>query len=227
MCKLTLKHQLNVNYIWKSQKGYSIQGHKETEEYALKLHGNTYGQKQAGRVWYQHLTKGLIKELGFTQSKIDPCVFYKGKWIYVLYTDDSILTGPNKTELAIIVQQINQTKLNITIQGEIQDFLGVTIDRLKDGRIKFSQPLLIQKIINTLGLKDNTKTKRIPMASSKRLLRHKKSTPFDNSFNYRSIIGLLNYFLMLVHTVTSPKPHISVIDFLQNQNKNMAQLSDG
>ena len=27
----------------------------ENKDYALKLHGNTYGQKQAGRVWFQHL----------------------------------------------------------------------------------------------------------------------------------------------------------------------------
>ena len=38
----------------------------------------------------------LVNELGFKQSKVDECVFYRGQTIYVLNTDDSILAGPSK-----------------------------------------------------------------------------------------------------------------------------------
>jgi Reverse transcriptase (RNA-dependent DNA polymerase) len=41
----------------------------------LKLLKNVYGQKQAGRVWSQHLSKGLHK-LGFKPSQIDVCVYH-------------------------------------------------------------------------------------------------------------------------------------------------------
>jgi hypothetical protein len=37
--------------------------------HVLKLLKNLYGQKQAGRVWNQHLVKGL-KSIGFKQSKV-------------------------------------------------------------------------------------------------------------------------------------------------------------
>ena len=37
--------------------------------------------------------------MGFIQSKVDEYVFYKGNIMYVLYTDDSILAGPNKQEI--------------------------------------------------------------------------------------------------------------------------------
>jgi hypothetical protein len=143
--------------------GYNVKDGENTD-YALKLHGNTYGQKQAGRVWFQHLTKRLIKKVGFTQSKIDECVFYNGNVIYVLYTDDSILTGPNKKELEQIVEDIKAAKLDITVEGEITDFLGVTIERHRDGTIEFKQPLLINKILEALHMDEKTKAKPIPMA---------------------------------------------------------------
>eukprot|EP00957_Ditylum_brightwellii_P144572 11012538-Ditylum_brightwellii.AAC.1 len=43
--------------------------------HVLKLLKNVYGQKQADRVWYNHLKDRLVK-IGFTQSAIDECVFY-------------------------------------------------------------------------------------------------------------------------------------------------------
>ena len=39
---------------------------QDRKEYVLKLEKNLYGQKQAGRVWYLHLRKNLLK-LGFNQ----------------------------------------------------------------------------------------------------------------------------------------------------------------
>ena len=68
------------------------------KDYVLKLHRNVYGQKQAGRVWNQYLVDHLVNAVGFKQSKVDECVFYRGNVIYVLYTDDSILAGPSQDE---------------------------------------------------------------------------------------------------------------------------------
>ena len=68
-------------------------------DYVLRLHRNVYGQKQAGRVWNKYLVNKLVNEAGFKQSKVDKCVFYRGSVMYVLYTDDSILAGPNQEEI--------------------------------------------------------------------------------------------------------------------------------
>ena len=57
-----------------------------------------YGQKNAGRVWNKYLVNKLTK-IGFTQSNIDECIFYKGQYMYVLYTYESIVVGPNPQEL--------------------------------------------------------------------------------------------------------------------------------
>jgi hypothetical protein len=63
--------------------------YSDKDKYVLKLIKNLFGQKQAGKVWYDHLKERLTK-LGFTQSKFDECVFYYGKTIFLVYTDDTI-----------------------------------------------------------------------------------------------------------------------------------------
>ncbi len=85
-------------------KGFEVQD--EGQDYVLKLK-NLFGQKQAGRVWNQHLVNKL-KEVAFILSEIDECLFYKGKSAFVLYTDDSILAGPDPQELDDIIQPKNE-----------------------------------------------------------------------------------------------------------------------
>ncbi len=57
-----------------------------------------------------------------------------------------------------------------------------------------TQPNLANQICNDLGFQANTKGKTIPAASSRVLKRHQASKKFDNSYNYRSVIGKINYF---------------------------------
>eukprot|EP00546_Thalassionema_frauenfeldii_P000512 CAMPEP_0178932584 /NCGR_PEP_ID=MMETSP0786-20121207/22717_1 /TAXON_ID=186022 /ORGANISM="Thalassionema frauenfeldii, Strain CCMP 1798" /LENGTH=505 /DNA_ID=CAMNT_0020609929 /DNA_START=184 /DNA_END=1701 /DNA_ORIENTATION=- len=156
----------------KIPRGFQIDQGK-SEDYLLELKKNLYGTKNAGRIWNQYLTDKLVKEVGFTQSEVEECVFYKGKTMCVLYTDDSIIAG--------------------------QDFLGVNIDRKDDGSIHLTQPHLIDQIIKDLGLDDEknkghvVKTKETPASSSKLLTKHTDSPEFDNQFTYRSVLGKCNY----------------------------------
>ena len=174
-------------------KGLDIEG-KRSEDYVLKINRNIYGQKQAGRVWNQYLVNKLVNELGFVQSKIDECLFYRGEVMYALYTDDSILAGPSKPEIDKIIKEMRTHKLNITDEGDITDFLGVNIENRGDGTVKLSQPHLVDQILKDLRLEsDDVKTKSTPAASSKILSRHPESPPFDDSFHFRSVIGKLNY----------------------------------
>jgi abortive infection bacteriophage resistance protein len=83
--------------------------------HALKIKRNIYAQKQAGRVWNKHLvTKLTSKQVGFKQSKVNECVFYRGRSIYGLYTDDSILAGPDEAELKQIVEDMKASGLHLT-----------------------------------------------------------------------------------------------------------------
>lgn len=70
--------------------GVKLEDGSDTRDYVLQIHRNIYGQKQAGRVWNKFIVSKLVGELGFKQSKVDECVFYRGKTMYVLNTDDSL-----------------------------------------------------------------------------------------------------------------------------------------
>jgi len=152
-------------------KGFQVEG-ENSKDYVLELHRNVYGQKQAGRVWNKYLTNILINKVGFKQSKVDECVFYRGKVMYVLYTDDSILAGPDLDEIEQAIADIKAAKLDITIEGDIQDFLGVNIDRKPDGSIHMTQPHLIDQILSELKIPINTNPKSTPASSSKLISRH-------------------------------------------------------
>jgi hypothetical protein len=80
---------------------------------------------------------------------------------------------------------MKKAKLDITIEGDLQDFLGVNIEQKEDGTIHLTQPHLIDQILEDLRLdQDHVKEKTTPASSSRLLSRHSDSEPFDNSFNY-------------------------------------------
>ena len=177
----------------KIPKGFKI-NEGLNDEYVLEIKRNIYGQVNAGRVWNDYLTDRLVNKLGFKQSKVDKCMFYRGKTMYLLYTDDSILAGPDKNEIDKIISDIRGAGLDITEEGDIQDFLGVNITRNEDGTILLHQPHLVDEILHDLWLtNDKVSTKRIPMASSRLLTYHADSPSFDRSFDYRSVIGKMLY----------------------------------
>jgi hypothetical protein len=160
--------------------------------HVLKLKKNLYGQKQAGRVWNQHLVKGL-KKVGFKQSKADECVFYRGKVIFAVYVDDGYFCGPNEKDIDKAIKDLRKAGYDIEDKGDLKDYLGVNVDYLANGRIKLSQPHLIDQIVHDIGLTTRSPTKSTPAKSSVILQRDELGQPFDQSFHYRSVIGKLNY----------------------------------
>ena len=174
-------------------RGFKVPGGIDRKAVVLKLHRNLYGQKQAGWVWYEYLRKRLVTKAGFVQSKHDKCLFYRGKVMYALYIDDSILGAPTPQELEEAIKAIKDAKLQITLEGDLADFLGVKIERKSTKEIIFTQPHLIDDILNDLGLKHVKDGKETPAASSRILTRNDNGVDHDKSFHYRSVIGKLNY----------------------------------
>jgi hypothetical protein len=75
--------------------------------HVLKLLKNLYGQKQAGRVWNQFLTKGLTK-IGFKQSKVDECVFFCNDVMFIVYIDDGIFASPSQKAIDQAIKELKQ-----------------------------------------------------------------------------------------------------------------------
>ena len=167
----------------------------------MKLKKNLYGQKQAGRVWNQYLTQRLIDN-GFTQSKVDKCLFYYKRCMMMVYVDNTILCGPTQDKVDDIVSILGEL-FDVEDQGDLNDYLGVKVEHLSDGRIKFTQPHLIDQILEDLHLtQPGTKTTPTPALLTKVLQPDDDGRPFDGNFHYRSVIGKLN-FLENQHAPTS------------------------
>ena len=84
-----------------------------------------------------------MHSIGLRSSDIDEYLFYRGQSVFVLYTDDSILAGPDSSELDKILEDMKIVGLKLTVEGDISDFLGVQIDRTEDRGFHLSQPHLI------------------------------------------------------------------------------------
>jgi len=184
--------------------GFTVPGRTITEQdrkdYVLKLEKNLYGQKQAGRVWYLHLRKNLMK-LGFQPSQHDECVFYYGKTVFIVYTDDTILLGPDKDEIDLLVKRLSRN-FKIEDQGDLSDYLGIKIERKPDGTLEWTQPTLIQSILKDLkldgeeikGRQNKPNIKPIPAHTSVPLTDHRDSPDHNpKDFEYRQVIGKLLY----------------------------------
>ena len=104
--------------------------------------------------------------------------------MYALYIDDSILGAPTRKELDAAIKAIQDAKLHITFEGDLADFLGVKIERKSTNEIIFTQPHLIDNILNDLGLKHAKDGKETPTASSQILIRIDDRVDHDKSFHY-------------------------------------------
>jgi hypothetical protein len=173
-------------------KGVTIANGHNRSKYTIRLNKNLYGQKQAGRVWYQYLAKNL-SELGFTQSLVDQCVFYRGTCVLLVYVDNTIILGPVKADVDQAIALI-KTKFQLGEEGDLCDYLGIKVTKLPGGTITLTQPHLIDAILTDLKLQSTrTKGRETPALSSVILYKDPKGPPFDESFHYRSIIGKLNF----------------------------------
>jgi hypothetical protein len=150
-------------------------------------------KKQAGRVWNQHLVNGLVNVLNFNQSTVNKCVFYRGVSVLLMYVDDGILCGTSADEIQTIINELGDL-FNITDEGEVDAHLGVKISKPTSDTIELKQPHLIQQIIDDMGMKSNTMTKEDKAAPSSTILRRDlDGKPLEEKWDYRSVIGKLNF----------------------------------
>ena len=136
---------------------------------------------------------GSSPRLDLCNPNMTNAYFIGGKVRYTLYIDDSILGAPTRQELEEAIKAIKDAKLQITLEGDLTDFLGVKIEWKSTDKIIFTQPHLIDDILNDLGLKHAKDGKETPTVSSQILMRNDNGVDHDKSFHYRSVIGKLNY----------------------------------
>lgn len=133
------------------------------------------------------------------------CVYYRKNVSLLLYTDDGIFIGPTQGEIQECYDLLSSPytdtdgviwrSFKMTDDGDLSDYLGVKIEELPNGTcIKLSQPHLIKGILDDLGFSaDKTKSKPTPAASTLKINRDLHGEKMDTEWNYRSVIGKLNF----------------------------------
>ena len=173
-------------------KGFNVPNGKN-EDYCLQLIKNVYGTRQGSRTWNRHIHNGLIK-LGFTQSKMDECLYFRNKTILLLYVDDAIIIDPREDEIYKVQGELLDAGYDLTDEGTLDDYLGVHITRDEiAGQFHLTQPKLIESILKDMNFQENTSSVPFPAKISQVLDKAVDEPSHAADWNYRSIIGKLNY----------------------------------
>ena len=119
---------------------------------SIKLQRSLYGLKQSGRMWYNRLSKYLLKE-GYVNNPICPCVFIKksetGFAIIAVYVDDLNLVGTPE-ELTKTAEYLKK-EFEMKDLGKTKFCIGLQIEHFPNG-VLVHQSTYIKKILKRFNM---------------------------------------------------------------------------
>lgn len=186
-----LNGTLEEEVYMKQPKGYEKKGQ---EHLVCRLRKSIYGLKQSSRCWNTALDSHL-REMGFTQSKSDPCIYMSGgeDAFYIgVYVDDMILAGRDKTRIKGVKRDLS-SKFDIKDLGKLSYFLGISIIQNQEERKTWmGQPAYTEKLLTKMGMHD-CKPVKTPVEPGSHLVKGtEKDTAVDREL-YQSLVGSLMY----------------------------------
>jgi hypothetical protein len=201
--------------------GYQ-KGNPELHDHVMKIKTSLYGDRRAANLWYAKIRQALeSKAIGFTCSEFDPCLFIRSDCIICLYVDDAILHARNDATLTAVLKQIDDAGFAFSRDADFSSYLGVKVEHLADGSKKLSQPGLTQQLLEVMGMTDCNPS-RTPISGP--VFGYPNAEEHDDSFNYRSAIGMLMYLgnntcpeisfainACAQHSVNPKKPHADAV----------------
>lgn len=163
----------------------------------MKLKKSLYGSTIAPRLWYEKISKGLI-DRGFVASKMDPCLFISSTVILVLYVDDCCIFSRNPNDIDKLLKSFDddgdEFNWEMTIEGSVTEFLGIEMTPVNDTNgWKLTQRGLIDKVLDTTGLTDCNSNSTPTSSDGKPLGKDADGEPFNEEWNYASVVGMLLY----------------------------------
>ena len=116
----------------------------------------------------------------------------------MFYVNDGLFFAKNQKDIDKAIRDLRNVKkakkkLTLDDQGDVNDYLGINFERLKDGKLKLSQPQIIDDILVELGIDDNWMAKPVAASPAKILSRDINAESVKPPFDYRKVIGKLNF----------------------------------
>jgi hypothetical protein len=136
-----------------------------------------------------YVPKIKVGKIGFWVDDNDPCLFTKRGCIFVNYVDDGIFVAEDQETISQVLSSLKEQQLDFDEMGSLMmDYLGVHVgDGETPGTIELTQPDLIQRIIEVLGL---TAASTISTPAERALGLCGDEEPALGSSNYKSVVGM-------------------------------------
>ena len=185
-----LNGELEEDIYMMQPEGFAVKGQKNL---VCKLNKSIYGLKQSPRCWNQNLD-AFLKELNFIQSKSDPCVYTRinGElMIIAIYVDDIVIAGKSVGQIDELKEKL-KCKYKLSDLGDLKYFLGVKVDKLKNGSFFLSQEAFTRRILQTFRLADANPVKT-PVDINVKLRASDEKSKLCDPVLYQSAIGSLLY----------------------------------
>jgi hypothetical protein len=110
----------------------------------------------------------------------------------VCFVDDVAISAKNPQEIDELIERLRKKGFELTREGTLHEFLGIKLVRNSDNNtITMTQQGLIQKIIKTTEM-EGCNPNWLP-APMKALGIDPDGEPMNESWNYRSVVGMLLY----------------------------------
>lgn len=176
-------------------------GFQRQDGKVYKLRKSLYGLRQAARVWNQTLHESLTKN-GFQQNGTDNCLYLLksgGEVVHLLiHVDDMLAATSNERLLDNAMEEVGKD-FELKCLGIAKHYVGIDLDRDKDGHFWISQSAYIRKIIESAKL-TNAKPSKLPLDTGYYKL---DGEVLNSNEEYRRLIG------MLLFLATNSRPDIA------------------
>jgi len=117
----------------------------------LILQKALYVLKQAPRLWYEDIDE-YLQSIGFRQTAEDPNLYLQQGVLLVLYVDDLLIAHNRAEGRGHRIKQLLQNKYKMCDLGAAKRYLGIEIERTKDGGFSICQRGYINTIIQRFML---------------------------------------------------------------------------
>lgn len=191
--KRTLFKYIQSVYVREPPRADGTYKHGKTFRRLLR---NVYGG-ESGACYFLEEVFTILHNNGLTVSAVDQCLLHKSHddgthTLVALSSDDHIVTATNQRNLDAYYNLLSQTYETKRL-GRPSKYLGWNFSYSSNGSIGISQPLLVAKLIDTMGM-DGVKPSSTPYIWNESLYSPLTPTP-QMSLQYRFLLTILQRWL--------------------------------
>jgi Reverse transcriptase (RNA-dependent DNA polymerase) len=154
-----------------------------------------YGLPDAGRAYYLAYKEHLMQH-GYFPTASDPCLFVRFEgdirtyvWFHV---DDTFVASTHKEELTRLQDKM-KLRFEITVNYEVDNHLGIKMEKLADGSVRLTQPKLLKQIFDEYPPDEIHQSKGVPVPLRASSSDTTNDEAQETRSDYLHLLGMLNY----------------------------------